>query len=72
MVKPALRRSSQKPGYDFDTTLGSLMAVQPDTRAAGANAMAIRWSLYVAMGECDGSHRRPSHLRQSSPSTSIT
>ncbi len=41
---PAFCMSSQYCGYDFVTTCGSLMRSPGNTIAAGANAIAMRWS----------------------------
>ena len=41
---PAFCMSSQYCGYDFVTTCGSLMRSPGNTMAAGANAIAMRWS----------------------------
>ena len=41
---PAFCMSSQNCGYDFVTTCGSLMRSPGNTIAAGANAIAMRWS----------------------------
>ena len=41
---PAISRSSQNCGYDFVTTCGSLMRRPGNLMAAGANAIAMRWS----------------------------
>ena len=41
---PTLRRSSQKAGYDLETTSAWAMATLPSGMAAGARAMAMRWS----------------------------
>ena len=41
---PAFCISSQYCGYDFVTTCGSLMRSPGNTMAAGANAIAMRWS----------------------------
>ena len=43
-VKPTSRRSSQKRGYDLVTTCGLLMRNPGKRIAAGAKAMAMRWS----------------------------
>ena len=41
---PAFCMSAQYCGYDFVTTCGSLMRSPGNTMAAGANAIAMRWS----------------------------
>ena len=41
---PAFCMSAQYCGYDFVTTCGSLMRSPGNTIAAGANAIAMRWS----------------------------
>ena len=41
---PAFCMSSQYCGYDFVTTCGSLILSPGNTIAAGANAIAMRWS----------------------------
>lgn len=44
-TKPAFFKSSQNFGYDFVTTIGLFIAREAVLRAAGAKAIAIRWSL---------------------------